>query len=153
MSTRKPVSIGQILDRVGKTSGSRLNDRSRALDRLEHQLDQWLPAELIGRVKVGNFRNNELILFVDSSSWAARLRFVTPQLLQKLRQDGRLQPERIQVRILPQRSNPQPPPRQARMSEDSAAALEATAKCLSDPDLADAVARLSQRGRKNNPPQ
>ena len=101
MSTRKPVSIGQILDRVGKTSGSRLNDRSRALDRLEHQLDQWLPAELIGRVKVGNFRNNELILFVDSSSWAARLRFVTPQLLQKLRQDGRLQPERIQVRILP----------------------------------------------------
>ncbi len=126
-----------------------MTERSQALRRLEHQLDQLLPPELIGRVSVGNLRQGVLILFVESAGWAARLRFQVPQLLQKLSQKGRIQLEKIEIRVLPPRVAPQPPKRKAEMSEASAQALESMAKSLSDPGLADALARLSQRGRKN----
>lgn len=148
MSTRKPVSIGQILERLGNSEQQRLARRSQAIGRLEQVLDPLLPAELIGRVRVGNFRDGLLILYVESAAYASILRFQVPQIKRCLLQDGRIRPERIQVRVLPGRAHLDKPTRQASMSAASAAALEGTARSLTDPDLADALARLSQRGRQ-----
>lgn len=147
MSTRKPISVARLLDRVGSSGIHQLTDRGQRLARFERFLNEQLPPELIGRVRIGNLRDQLLILFVDSPAWAARLRFHVPQLLQQLRKHGAIRPEKIQIRVLPDRSPPPVKHHHARMSAAAAESIRITARCTEDSKLAAALERLASRGK------
>ncbi|WJW74945.1 DUF721 domain-containing protein [Thiohalobacter sp. IOR34] len=145
MSTRKPVSIGDFFEPLGKSGLARLTERSRRLARFDRALRERLPPDLARHCRVGNLRDNVLILYVDSSAWAARLRFHSPQLLRQLRQEGPVKPRDIQVRVMPPAA-PRPRTKAAgpRLSSDSARLLEQTAHALGDEKLAQALRRLAR---------
>ncbi len=55
------------------------------LTKLNQHLQTLLDASLAKHCKVANVRQNTLVLYVDSAAWGMKLRYLIPQLLEKLR--------------------------------------------------------------------
>jgi hypothetical protein len=87
MKTPVPQSISGLSDKAEGSLRLILDNLSRI-----KQLDKIVKAKLNKKLhvhcRVVNYRDNRLILAADSSSWATRLKFETPHLLSKLREDG-----------------------------------------------------------------
>jgi hypothetical protein len=140
--------------RVGKL----LTERTRSVERLvAHSirlqsvaaaLDRALPATLAGHCHLINVRGNQLILQVESPSWATRLRFSLPGILDALRGavDGEL--ARAHIKIRPaggvRGSAPSGPPR---LSAAAAETVRMAASCTRDPALREAWTRLARHAR------
>ena len=65
-----------------------LVDNLNRIKRLNQTLDAIIEAPLINHCRVAHWRDNVLVLAVDSSLWANRLRFEKLNLLNRLRQNG-----------------------------------------------------------------
>jgi hypothetical protein len=148
MSTRTPRSIAQILEQVGNSDLRTLSVRSRLAADLERQVLACLPAELAGQCRVGGVSEGCLRLLAPTPAWAARLRFEAPRLVKSLLQQGATAIRSVDVRIAPPATPRVAPERHIRMSPDNARLLEQTARAISDPRLAQALARLARRGRQ-----
>lgn len=89
-----------------------------------------------------------LIIYTESSAWASRLRYLSNDLRQKLRDQG-LHFAKINVRIL---LSERPKPRSIRsannLSENNAKLMKAVAQDIQDPDLRRALERLSRHVRR-----
>ena len=124
-----------------------LIERSRFHRDLQLRLESILVSDMAGRYRIQNLREGILILQTDSSSWAARLRFELPKLLERLRATQGLQQLReVQVRVTPPdhpRSNTS---RRALLSREASAILESAAASIQDPQLRDAFRRLARKG-------
>ncbi|HEB98439.1 MAG TPA: DUF721 domain-containing protein [Thiotrichales bacterium] len=147
MSARGPRPVARLLSNGGTSAPSRLRREGEALRRLETRLRKLLPAELADHARVGQLKAKCLIIYADSPAWAARLRFLAPQLVKQLRETGAVKPATIQIRVLPGTERPQPPRRQASLSEDSRRLIEQTARGIDDEKLASALRRLARRRR------
>lgn len=125
----------------------RLIERSRLHIDLQARLESLLAPGTIGHYRVQNLREGILILQADSPSWASRLRFELPRLLEQLRAMPGLQQLRdIQIRVATA-SQPRPMPlRRAHLSQQAAAVLESAADATQDPQLREALRRLARKG-------
>src|SRR3990167_1965297 len=65
-------------------------DKIEELKRLNELLSLYLEADLAPHCQVANFRSGCLVIQVDSSVWAMRLRYLFPDLLSRLRYEARL---------------------------------------------------------------
>lgn len=149
MSTRTPRSIAQILEQVGNSDLRTLSARSRQAAELETRVLACLPADLAEHCRVGGISEGCLRLLVPTPAWAARLRFEAPQLVKSLLQQGATTIRSVDVRIAPPATPRTAPERHLRLSADNARLLEQTARAVTDPQLALALARLARRGRKD----
>lgn len=129
---------GSPLARVIATAGE--------LERVDRKLRGHLPAELAVRSRVANLRNGVLVLAAESSAWAARLRYLSRDIVQTARKKCRLEVHEVEVRVSPTSApSPQggPPPR--RLSRRAAEHLRNAADTAGDPELAALMQRLAGR--------
>jgi hypothetical protein len=90
--------------------------QSMALEALNVQIQHYLPEELKPHVTVGSFKLGALILVTNDPAWACQLRFLLPNLRDRLRKEAHLyQLTGIHIQsnpphLLPQHSTPTPNP-------------------------------------------
>ena len=125
---------------------SSLQARLTAQDTLKLRVQKLLPAPIDEQIENAVMHSRTLTLWVNSPVWASRLRYLAPQLLRQLKQEGiildRIQP-RIQVQEV-QRPFRRRPSRKIQLSSGSAEVLRQTADALQDRPLREALMRLSR---------
>ena len=82
--------VPSMNERLGSARGElgNLVDNLNRINRLSQILKQIMRQPMIDHCRVAHWRNNVLVLAVDSSQWASRLRFEKLSLLSLLRQNG-----------------------------------------------------------------
>lgn len=127
----------------------RLSDRARYLATLDRAVRSQLPASIADHCRVANLRDNILVLQVDGTVWATKLRYQLPQILADLQCLPDLKGlDSVRVRVAPPQTLQAPPPMaRPRLSEQSAELLRQTADSTPDPDLAAALRRLARHRR------
>ena len=147
MSTQKPISVANILERISTSGHSSIALRARQIAEIEHKIIGLLPENLASQCRVAGLADGRLKLVCDSPAWAARVRFQGARLVQQLTRNGSVTVRTVQVRVLPTAENrPEPLARRARMTAENARLLRQTAEAIADPNLARALARLAGRG-------
>ena len=81
------VKIPQTLQDIchGKNQVGRLIQTAEAMAEFNRQLKNWLDPELVSHCLISHIENGIINLVTDSSAWGTRLRFITPDLLSKIR--------------------------------------------------------------------
>lgn len=115
---------------------------------LTGQVRSLLPSPLDEQLQAVVVQNRILSLFVSSPVWASRLRYLAPDLLRQLKQQG-LIIDQLRTRIVPERGRKRAPQYRDRLqlSAECAEALCQTAAQISDKPLREAMLRLSRHGR------
>ena len=119
----------------------------RLLRRVSDYLRKALPEPLASHCIAANIDGDTLVVGCDSSAWAAKLRFLIPQLFERLKAQTDF-PLLTQIRVRVQPLNPEPfhtTIRRFHISDHSAALIDSTAESTTDPALKAALRRLSQR--------
>ena len=140
------VSIRQLLG-SSITPLGRLMAAGRRLANANDALDEFLDEPLKGRVSVARASGETLILVAESPAWSARVRYLTPQILDHLRSrldNPRL--NRVKLVTRPTELPADPPARpRPRLSRRSAALLECVARSSDNEALASVLERLAGR--------
>jgi hypothetical protein len=140
------VSIRQLLGSPLTPLG-RLTAAGRRLGDANDALDEFLEEPLKGRVIVARASGETLTLVAESPAWSARVRFLTPQILDHLRRrldNPRL--NRVKIVTHPTESPVHRPVRpRLRLSQRSAALLECVARSSDNEALARVLQRLAGR--------
>ncbi|MDX1594337.1 MAG: DciA family protein [Gammaproteobacteria bacterium] len=145
-----PSPVRSLLrGRLGDLAESaRLNARTG--DRVRGLLPPELANRLLGAVVDGE----ELRLYVDSPSWATRLRFLAPDLSARLAGAG-IACRRCRVRVLPpgeRVSAPPPVPRAPSVGSAAVRAVRSAAAATESGAVADALRRLARSLARRQPP-
>ncbi len=144
------VSIRQLLG-SSLTPLGRLTAAGRRLGAANTALDEFLDEPLKGRISVARADRETLTLVAESPAWSARVRYLTPQILDHLR--SRLdspQLNRVKIVTRPTDLPPDPSPRRrARLSHQAAALIESVAKSSDNEALASALMRLAARAGRH----
>ncbi|HLU05431.1 MAG TPA: DciA family protein [Woeseiaceae bacterium] len=83
------VKLGQLLKSGTGDKLDRLVEHSQNMGNLAQLLRASLPADAAGHLLAANLKEpGELVLICSSSSWAARLRYESEQLLKAARKAG-----------------------------------------------------------------
>ncbi|MEJ2452557.1 MAG: DciA family protein [Candidatus Thiodiazotropha sp.] len=140
-------SIQKLLNAQGTLT--QLHKQLAQQERLAQQVRALLPSPLDEQLLAAVLNGRVLSLLVSSPVWASRLRYLAPQLLRQLRQQG-LPVEQLRPRILPARSDAKRPARHHRpgLSPESANVLRQAADALEAGPLQEALRRLSRHHRK-----
>lgn len=122
-----------------------IKNKAAQLSHLNSLLHAQLETSLTQCCRVANFRENILIIEINSSAWATRLRYLIPELLQKLRREKefhRLQ--EIKWYIRPAESEyKKKPTKSIKLSEGSSKLIAETAEHISNPMLQTALKKLT----------
>lgn len=138
------VAIQRLLHRE-KSDLAALLQHASELRAFQEELKTKLPSPLCDHFILANISEDTLTLHTDSPAWAARLRFLTPDILNHARQLRRLHPPRtIRIKIVPPVSQPASLKRTINLSRKNAKLIRDTANSISDPVLRAALTRLSQ---------
>ncbi|MCW8890833.1 MAG: DUF721 domain-containing protein [Sedimenticola sp.] len=133
----------------GKQSFRDLLAKSREQAALLQHIRPLIPAPLNIHCTAVVKKGPQLVIYVDSSTWASRLRFSAREITRQLKSQG-LAIDRITVRVLIH-SKPvatkRGPIRQ--LTPDNASIINQTAEGISDPQLRAALKRLSRHGNKS----
>ncbi|MDH5784698.1 MAG: DciA family protein [Chromatiales bacterium] len=98
----KLSQLSVLLQQCGIASDGLLQHGQR-LNLLEQLIKELLDSGSSLHFRLGNYRDNTLILYADSNAWASRLRYQAPALLTQLRKmEGLDGIDRIDVRVMPQ---------------------------------------------------
>lgn len=141
----KSASIGAIL----RTSSGSLAGMLAHVERLQ-QIDTLLARHLSPDIRqhcrAGNLRGDTLVIHASSPAWAAKLRFLAPQLQRALQHEKHLpRLRRIEIRIQPHIPlKDTEAGKTADISEASRQHLQAIASTVSDPRLQEALRRLAR---------
>ena len=134
--------LGARLTPLGRLTAA--SNRLRAADRA---LDEVLSEPLKGRISVALVSGETLTLVAESPAWSARVRYLTPQILDHLR--SRLDNpglNNVQIVTRPTELPVDPPARpRPRLSSRSAALLECVARTIDNEALASVLERLAGR--------
>lgn len=107
--------------------------RAMWLDELDRRFHPLLPAALAPHARLANYEHGRLVFLVDAPVWRARLRLLTPQLLDAARSLG-LQAGEVVIRIrLVPPAPPAPPRRPLHISDAARESLEAALASLKAP--------------------
>ncbi len=144
----KPVA--KILSRRDSALNSLL-ERAQYLQQLTQALRDSLDGHLAAHVTVANLREQTVVITTDTPAWLTQLRYQAPAILRLLKTLPGLQKlQKVQFKIQPASfSSPTPPSRRANLSTTSAHLLESAASGTEDPELAEALYRLSRHKNTN----
>ena len=93
------VKLGELLTSGTGDKLERLVERSRNMGNLAQLLRSALPPDVAGHLLAANLREpGELVLICSSSSWAARLRYESEQLLKAATEAG-LKADRCTIKV------------------------------------------------------
>ena len=126
-----------------------LLERAQYLQYLTQALRDSLDSKLAEHVSIANLREQTAVLTTDTPAWLTQLRYQAPTILQILKQLPDLQNLRkVQFKIQPPSHTPlAQPARRLNLSNSSAHLLESAASGIQDPELAEALYRLSKHNR------
>lgn len=125
------------------TGHSSLKDIQR-IQRIQAILNDVLSPELVQQVRVSRLRNQSLVIVVSNPGTASRLRYMQREILTHVAQRASLHCSRLEVKVLPANSAvPAAVKKTHTLSAQSAALLKQTANQIEDPQLSDAMRRLS----------
>lgn len=135
---RKPRQFEQILDKVEE------------LRLLNEVLVRYIDSDLAPHCQVANFRAGCLVIMANSAAWATRLRYTFPELLSRLRYEGRLY-NLSSLHCIVRKEHFMPSaPKQAPLtiSSENAQLFEDIAATETDPELAAVLQKLARNGRR-----
>lgn len=130
---------------------SAIKTKAAQLSHLNNLLHAQLEASLAQYCRVANFRENILIIEVDGSVWATRLRYIVPELLQKLRREKefhRLQEIKWYIRPV-ENAYKKKSTKSIKMSEENSDLITETAQHIANPHLQSAMKKLANNMRKS----
>ncbi len=149
---------------INEQISARFIAQAKKLTRYKRLLRNILPAECYDHVEVANIRDQNLMLITDSPVWTTRLRQLSPQILQFIRDNSSdAQADRSQIihhiqistRYHPSNGNQQQTlnkkdrPR-LQISDKTATLLSQSAESIDHPQLKAALLKVaSHTGRKN----
>jgi len=144
----KPVA--KILSRQNSALNSLL-ERAQYLQQLTQALRDCLDEPLAAHVTVANLREETAVIITDTPAWLTQLRYQAPTILSLLKTLPGLQKlQKVQFKIQPTSlSPPIPPARRAHLSATGAHSLESAASSTEEPELAEALYRLSRHKHAN----
>ena len=99
-SYSKVSSVAQRFDSAAGELGYLVDNLNR-IKHLNQSLKEVIEQPLSAHCRLAHWRNNVLVLAVDSSMWANRLRFEKLELLNKLRKSGFSSINSIEIIIQP----------------------------------------------------
>lgn len=143
----KPVhnllNSGKVLTRLGR----QLAAQAELLELVRSQLPQPLDEHCVSAI----LHQQNLTLLTDSPVWASRLRYLSRNLQQRLRQTGvKILSIKVKICII-ERSfmSPKKPREATLLSPDNAELLRSAGECMQDKGLRDALLRLSRHTVEN----
>ncbi len=87
MTESRPQAVSHIVSHADGSLRYLLDNLAR-IQELDQFVKQNLPKNLSSHCRVANIRDNRVIIAVDSSVWATRLKFELTELLSGIRQQG-----------------------------------------------------------------
>jgi len=126
-------NLGQLIQH-----GARLRE-------LECQLTAHLGPPLNRHCRIANYANNTLTLHTDSPGWAAKLRFITPDILNFMRNNCHLSEiKTVRIRIMIPDTKPVKTSKHLALSQTTAGHIKEVASSMSDEGLRQSLFRLSE---------
>lgn len=126
---------------------SNLLAKVEQLHQLQKSVDECFDERLKLHVKVANYRDNILILVVDSPAWATKLRYLIPKVLKQLRQQQQwsgLQKITHYVELARVNKLQEKSPGPEKISHKSADSLRGAAKHIEHEELKTALNKLAK---------
>ena len=117
----------------------------RELEKLNRQVRDWLPEELTGHCAVAHCDRHRLALVTDTPARAARLRYMSRAILDRVKAQIKPAPARIEISIAPVQPLAERAPVKRRLSADAAAQLRSLADSMEDRELAASLRRLASK--------
>lgn len=144
-------SLGQVLASQENRLQSNI-ERAYLLRALSQQLKEALGLPLGPHLSLGNLRDDMAIILTDSPAWLNKARYEAANILYVLRQQpGLAHLQKLQFKVEPMATDTHDsaaPKRRLELSQTNAHILDSMADSISDPDLANALHRLAQRGQQ-----
>ncbi len=110
----------------------------------QKKLKAKLPPPLCDQFVLANIDGDTLTLHTDSAAWAARLRFLTPNILQSVRElCGTNSPQTIRIRVVPPVSQSPSLKRPMHLSSENVQLIKDTAISITDPVLKASLNKLA----------
>jgi hypothetical protein len=148
MASVSPKSLAQLLQQRSDHL-SMLLSQVRLLRQITTVIRNVLPEPLSLHCHAANIDGDTIIIGCDSPTWAAKLRYQLPHVLNRLR-DHRNLPAFRQIRLRVQPLDvveAHTENRRLSMPEHTAALITSVAHNTTDPELKAALLRLSQRAK------
>ncbi|MGB5080463.1 MAG: DUF721 domain-containing protein [Burkholderiales bacterium] len=123
-----------------------LMPQARRLIELRRILAAVLPESLARWSSIANVKQGRVIIFAANGAVAAKLRLLSPALLEQLSKRG-TEVTGLEVRVQPSSPSLQAADKSAKMSSSGASSLEELCEQLPDSELKNAVGRLASRYR------
>lgn len=148
MASVSPKSLANLLQQRSDHLNMLLS-QVRLLRRITTVIRNVLPEPLSLHCHAANIDGDTMIIGCDSSTWAAKLRYQLPHVLNRFKDHHDLPVFRqIRVRVQPLDQGKTPASnRRLSMPEHTAALIASVANSTTDPKLKAALLRLSQRAK------
>ncbi|MGP1678935.1 MAG: DciA family protein [Burkholderiales bacterium] len=120
--------------------------QAERLMELRHIYRKLVPQQLLRSSSIVNYRQQMVVIFAENNAIAAKLRLLTPRLINDFSKSG-VEVTGIRLEVQP-RQNPliETMPKRARLSRAGAEDLQALARQLPNSALKQAVAGMAARG-------
>jgi len=136
------------MDNISEKLQQRILRKAQELHNIGQAIKATLPLDCHTHLDVVGIRENELILLTDSPVWQTRLRMFSQTILEALHQHAGITLTRIKIKLSPPTRVIAPPtPPKRTLSKDSARTIGQTASSISDPELRQAMLRLSKKAK------
>ena len=148
MASVSPKSLANLLQQHSDHLSTLLS-QVRLLRRITVVIRNILPEPLSLHCHAANIDGDTVAIGCDSSTWAAKLRYHLPHVLNRLGEHRDLPVFRqIRLRVQPsEEAASSPPKRRLFMPEHTGALIADVAQDTGDPELKAALLRLSQRAK------
>lgn len=144
--------IISVRELIAEKSGPlrRLAAHARNITSLGDRIHEFLGVPLNRHCRLANFSDQIVVVHADSPVWAARLRYLAPQLLHYLRTDcGKTHLNDLILRVKPfQQHAPDGDSSRLRLSTGSSELILSLASTISDPELKRALEHLATHSKK-----
>ncbi len=149
MPRSKPNHISFLLKKKS-SAAHELIQHSIKLQYLEQLVQDSLPKNLSAHCKMANYRDNKLVLHVDSAIWSSKLRFHIPTMEYELKGHHEFsQLQHVTIKTKPNYTRHEPSTLQkASMTKSTADLLNNLADYVTNEDLAAALRKLSRHGEE-----
>lgn len=129
-----------------------LYTHAKVISALTEKLQKHLSPSLSSHCTVGNYTDETLILFAETSAWATKLRYCSPEILNYTKREcglPRLKSVRIKVspdlnKLNQSRLPLNPSIRKGALSKKSADFIKSAASSISDPALQKSILKISK---------
>jgi len=141
----------QIINDILQAPNNQLSNlvaKVNQLNQLNQSLSKILDAKLASHCQITNLENGVLTILVDNSSWGTKIRYASPDILNKMHQTDNLSKVKsIKCIVRPkryERAKTKQSDQKLNISVENAQLLRSIAKGVKDKKLREALQRLSE---------